>query len=500
MGEQMETMVLKFDDSRKKVVLALGQGETIRKLQEVAEGGERDGSKDPVWAPPEFDPEYASYMIESSPGVPYSPDLSSLLCVERSLARRREMINSHLPEGCRLLTLSSFPRLGAGGEWSDPQFSTASATSKSGHERSTLPTEVVSDHPRYSAVERGIEGRKGRRIHASIPVYKDEKTPEILDEHSASREPGAIYMDALVFGAGCCCLQVTLQAPSLAHARQLYDAFLPLAPVMLALSAASPAFAGWLADVDARWDVLREIVDDRTAEEEGLAPLEQGYQRLPKSRYDSASSYLGSGPSRASEVEKYNDVPLPLNQEAYEKLRAGGVDELMAQHVAHLMVRDALVLMEERVEGLKEEEGENLEYFENILSTNWQTVRLKPASADGSTGWRLEFRALEAQLTDGENAALCIFLVLLARAVWEFDLEWYVPVGEVDLGMGRATKRDALRKERFSWCTGVGEDTRKGDTCELMTVNEIINGKETTPGLLALVHKYLRAVSCPQRV
>ena len=38
----------------------------------------------------------------------------------------------------------------------------------------------------------------------------------------------------------------------------------------LALTAASPAFRGYLADVDARWNVIAGAVDDRTEEERGL--------------------------------------------------------------------------------------------------------------------------------------------------------------------------------------------------------------------------------------
>ena len=37
----------------------------------------------------------------------------------------------------------------------------------------------------------------------------------------------------------------------------------------MALSAASPAFQGTLADVDCRWDVIAGAVDDRTPGESG---------------------------------------------------------------------------------------------------------------------------------------------------------------------------------------------------------------------------------------
>ena len=38
----------------------------------------------------------------------------------------------------------------------------------------------------------------------------------------------------------------------------------------LALTAASPVWRGYLADVDCRWNVIAGSVDDRTPEERGL--------------------------------------------------------------------------------------------------------------------------------------------------------------------------------------------------------------------------------------
>ena len=40
--------------------------------------------------------------------------------------------------------------------------------------------------------------------------------------------------------------------------------------LQLALTAASPAWRGYLADVDCRWNVIAGSVDDRTEEERGL--------------------------------------------------------------------------------------------------------------------------------------------------------------------------------------------------------------------------------------
>jgi len=40
-------------------------------------------------------------------------------------------------------------------------------------------------------------------------------------------------MDAMAFGMGCCCLQITFQAWNVNEARRVYDALVPVAPIMV---------------------------------------------------------------------------------------------------------------------------------------------------------------------------------------------------------------------------------------------------------------------------
>ena len=93
-------------------------------------------------------------------------------------------------------------------------------------------------------------------------------------------------MDSMGFGMGCCCLQLTFQACNVDEARRVYDALVPIGPILvnlffaslavfvislqLALSAASPLWRGYISDVDCRWNVIAGSVDDRTPEERGL--------------------------------------------------------------------------------------------------------------------------------------------------------------------------------------------------------------------------------------
>ena len=66
-------------------------------------------------------------------------------------------------------------------------------------------------------------------------------------------KPGHVYMDAMGFGMGLSCLQITFQACCLQEAETLYDQLAPLCPIMLALTAATPFARGYLTEVDCRY-------------------------------------------------------------------------------------------------------------------------------------------------------------------------------------------------------------------------------------------------------
>lgn len=78
------------------------------------------------------------------------------------------------------------------------------------------------------------------------------------------------------------------------------------------------------------------------------------------------------------------------------------------------------------------DDNESTDHFENLQSTNWQTMRFKPPPSKTSPiGWRVEFRSMEIQLTDFENAAFAIFVVLVTRAVLSFNTNFYIPISKV---------------------------------------------------------------------
>ncbi len=83
-------------------------------------------------------------------------------------------------------------------------------------------------------------------------------------------------------------------------------------------------------------------------------------------------------------------------------------------------------------------------HFENLQSTNWNSMRFKPPpSADSKIGWRIEFRTMDISLSDFENAALIVLLGLINNVINNFDLDFLMPISKVDENMERAHLKDA---------------------------------------------------------
>ncbi|CAM9898460.1 unnamed protein product, partial [Ectocarpus fasciculatus] len=157
-----------------------------------------------------------------------------------------------------------------------------------------------------------------------------------------------------------------------------------------------------------------------------------------------------------------------------------------------------------------------VDHFENLQSTNWQTVRWKPppprvSPNDPHVGWRTEFRSLEIQLTDFENAAYTVFIVLVTRVILALDLNLYIPLSKVDENMRRAHERDAATKGKFFFRSNIdyAQSPEGGEAGEIyspcdndpksgleeMTVLQILEGKGDFPGLIPLVHAYLEYIN-----
>ena len=214
------------------------------------------------------------------------------------------------------------------------------------------------------------------------------------------------------------------------------------------------------------------------------------------------------------------DPDLVVDQDLKQRLVDGGMDNLLATHFAHLFIRDPLVIF---AEDLKELDLNRTDHFENLQSTNWQHMRFKPPPHDKDTGWRVEFRSMEIQITDFENAAFAIFIVLITRAILSFDLNFYIPIPRTTDNMETAHARNAVLDQKFYFrrepfplrpIKANGVNGTSGSTTPaqasrpptpvgpveaeyaLMTIDEIINGQaDGFPGLVPLVESYLNSVN-----
>lgn len=510
-GDEVEYMLIQFNDEHKTAKLNITKDHI---LEDLNEGGAlfHLATENNI----NMHPEYGRFMLEATPRAPYDGEvLEDYVYVEKNMALRRTVANKALDdEHIKPLTVASFPLMGVG-SFTEPGINLSEVGNDSSRS-SFLPDEIINRHVRFPTLTANIRKRRGEKVAINIPFYKDTNTPKFDDSIPYERckypedeesllgalIPNHIYMDSMGFGMGCSCLQVTMQAPNIHKARYLYDSLLNFAPIFLALTSASPIFKGFLADQDVRWNVISKSVDDRTAYERNVAPLRPNNefggikdcskaQRIPKSRYDSVDLYLGDLNLFKPEL---NDVESPINKDIYDKLLAASVDENMAKHFAHLFIRDPLVIFSEKLNN-QDNKTEN-DHFENIQSTNWQTLRFKPppltADPEAATpGWRVEFRPMEIQITDFENAAFSNFLVLLSHAILHNTGNWnfYIPISLIEENMATAHKLNPVdRLYNFK------QDISSKDFASTkLSVNEIFNGCSTFVGLIPLVEQHLQS-------
>ncbi|OAA72628.1 glutamate-cysteine ligase catalytic subunit [Akanthomyces lecanii RCEF 1005] len=551
-GDEVEYLVVNYTKDNEKVYLSLRQAEILKALaaDKDLEGGcvpalqETDTKKSTSL--PVFHPEFGRFMLEATPGKPWGIGFKELLGVEPDMKLRRKIAKEHMLSSEYPITLTTYPRIGAPGQFTDPYYPPSGDRLRS----QFVPDEIANPHIRFPTLAANIRSRRGRKVQVNVPIFHDKNTPnpwkdptvnydlhkfpEDDDVRNGAAPDNFIHMDAMAFGMGSCCLQITFQAKNINEGRTLYDQLSPLGPIMLALTAATPIYKGFLAGTDVRWNQISRAVDCRTPEELGEKPLKNDRWRIPKSRYASNSTYISLDHRLRQE---YMDPDLVFDPNIKAELINGGMDDRLATHFAHLFIRDPIVIFEE---DLQELDLTKTDHFENIQSTNWQHMRFKPPPAENNIGWRVEFRSMEIQVTDFENAAFSVFMVLVTRAILSFDLNFYIPIKKVDENMERAHNLDAVLNDKFYFRKNVfpsrpsrantvfgddnaatngnsnnngGPGSRPGSRypsrpgspgagpVELeyaeMSIDEIINGSADGefPGLVPIVESYLDSVN-----
>lgn len=134
-------------------------------------------------------------------------------------------------------------------------------------------------------------------------------------------------------------------------------------------------------------------------------------------------------------------------------------------------------------------------------------------------GWRVEFRPLEIQLTDFENAAFSLMVVLLTRSILAMGYNFYLPISFVEENMRRAQLKDAVLEQKFFFRRQSFEGLNKCDFDQSgteertipriddidiveLTINEIFNGSPVHGiiGLIPGVVAYLKSIGTTDKV
>eukprot|EP00927_Polykrikos_kofoidii_P083150 TRINITY_DN8448_c1_g2_i1.p1 TRINITY_DN8448_c1_g2~~TRINITY_DN8448_c1_g2_i1.p1 ORF type:complete len:731 (+),score=125.48 TRINITY_DN8448_c1_g2_i1:40-2232(+) len=528
-GEEIEHAIFKLvgdtDDESRTIKVSLRGPEVIQELKAFEQHGRIHGLSDADMS--SWMPEYGRWMLESTPRKPYE-GLVDLLKVEDCMRMRRSRLLAALKPGEISPTVSCLPIFGVG-DFCEPSKPLGGDVAQS----LFVPDGCIFPHPRFATLTKNIRKRRGSKVAIRRPKYEDTNTKEATIEGSTfvpetiaeADDMDHVYADAMGFGMGCCCMQVTFQASNVSESRHLYDHLSVLTPLMLALTASTPFLRGWLMDEDSRWDTVAHAVDDRTLAERGDTSECCGDDRLAgggkrylrKSRYDTIDCYLcNCKKGKEAPAQRYNDMAVVCSEEHVQRLTDMSIDEVLARHIAHLFARDPLVIFKDRV---CLDDRHDIDHWENLQSTNWQTVRWKPpppqkgmldTSSEDHIGWRVEFRSMEIQITDFENAAFAVMVMLLSRVILVFELNLYIPISSLEENMRIAQRREACPKERFCFRRNILPELMRGpskqkvgrdrslssDTYAQLTLSEIFCGNDDFIGLMPLCDTYLDFVGC----
>ena len=313
-GDEVEYSLIRFDHKERKVYCLLKAQQILGQI--LNEQKSTTAKRETIWSP-----EFANFMIEGLPGQPYGHEINNIASIEGNMNLRRNQVQELLECNEYCMTFSTFPLLGC------PNFTWPTCIATPGRGITTsmfFPDNAVfQGHPRFAASIINNRERRKFKAGSNIPIFVDTNTPKpFLDDLSGypifdedidldnNLKSDHIYLEGI--GAACSCLQVTFQARNLNEARKLYDQLTPITPFMLALSASSPIWRGYLSDIDCRWRIISESLDDRTAEEKGEKPLESSQYRIFKSRYDSVDCYL------TEDGRNLNDIEIVKDEDSYK--------------------------------------------------------------------------------------------------------------------------------------------------------------------------------------
>ncbi|CAG8060562.1 unnamed protein product [Penicillium olsonii] len=507
---QIEYLLVSLDRQNKTATVSLKQPEILKKWEELYQNSQMTS---------ELHPESMIFMVEGVAEPPYGDNFKSMLPVEKDMRDRRAALQACLGLDELPLTIPMFPRLGAG------KFTTPEPMSSKRLYSHAMSEDLFSHFERSKVLSDNLRGRRGTIAGANIPVFQDKNTARSLKDQSLDWShikeetpasfpgpaPNCVYVDHFSWSGGACGLQATFQAKNIREARSLHDQLCPLSSLMLALTAGSPCYKGYLVDTDCRWHVTNALNDDRSMEEITSQSKMGENSIASQMRWSFSPMYAGHGDNKLGEYQSYGNG----NTEDLALLEKAGMDTDLARFFAHMLKFDHLVVDPNHLEP---DSPSDTYHFRALIGSMWPDIRFKPPPDGSDIGWRVEFRPMEVQMTDFENAAFVVFMALMRRAISYFDLNFYLPMELVAENMRRAVMRDAVNQQKFWFRENVlpGEcppgsplsghetdDSNSGDGHREMSLKEIMCGSDENPrgssdpfpGLIYLVHSMLDAVN-----
>ncbi|CAE7154698.1 unnamed protein product [Rhizoctonia solani] len=190
-GDEIEYMVVSYDEEGRDARLSLRQTEILPKIQEL-ERQLRESQPEKADSVPEFQPECNRYMLESAPGSPYNDSIESLLSVENDMRNRRKLARTYLLPNESLMTMTSFPRLGVREPFTHPETDPADGAA---NESLFIPECITSPNARFPSIIANVKSRRGSKIAANVPIYFDTNTPRPFTDPTIPWERGVCPED-----------------------------------------------------------------------------------------------------------------------------------------------------------------------------------------------------------------------------------------------------------------------------------------------------------------
>lgn len=161
----------------------------------------------------QWQPEYGSWMVEAVPRNPYGSYVSDLMNVEKSMLLRRKRLEAMLQRveaqhGTRLIapTLSNFPLLGVPSQPHAQPVRGPVANSE------YIADAIINPFVRFGTLTKNIRLRRGSNVNILVPRdQQPDSSAHTTDVQLLKQQMNEefIHMDAMAFGMGCCCVQVS---------------------------------------------------------------------------------------------------------------------------------------------------------------------------------------------------------------------------------------------------------------------------------------------------